>query len=450
MFQLNFSPKSKFTPLYYKESIMKRLFCALVFSIVLIISTLPQTWALTLDQQIQKALTFSEIQLEKHAKRSGPKRFTCYTNLDGKWEDRYFWGWCCGFSAGLMWMMFDHTGEEKWADYGRDWNDSIRPNATASDNDTGFQIFNSFGYALRHGKKVEPILNKQFDGWYDILVRDYVGVMNWATNTFVTQRYNAHIGGFRTWPALSHLPYEGEFEINSDMIMNLELPLWVVQQTGNMDLLDKIIRHEETTWRHTIFKKGDEQWETPKSDEFVKRQHGSHTHVVGFDPKTGSVVNKRTEQGDKTESTWSRGQSWLIYGYAMLYRYTGYDRYLERAEIVFDYYMNALRAQSKDSIPYSDFDAPVDERNPLDTSAAAVVASASIELYEFTKKQKYLDAAEEILTDLTASPYLAINTEYDSILTRGSHSYDRGQEVGTIFGDFYLVEAMLRYLKLKQ
>ena len=112
--------------------------------------------------------------------------------------------------------------------------------------------------------------------------------------------------------------------------------------------------------------------------------------------------------------------------------------------------MQALKAQSKDSIPYSDFDAPVDERNPLDTAAAAVVASASIELYEFTKKLKYLDAAEEMLTDLTGSPYLASDIEYEAILTRGSHSYDRGEEVGTIFGDFYLVEAMLRYKKLEK
>lgn len=428
---------------------MNHVFRLLILTTSLLL-TLPKAWASTLDEQIETALVLAETKLEKHALRTGPKRFTCYTDLNGKWKDRYYWGWCCGFSAGLMWMMFDHTGDRKWADYGANWNDSIRPNATASDNDTGFQIFNSFGYALRHGKDIKPMLNKEFKGLYDMHVRDYEGVLNWATNTFVTQRYNAHIGGFRTWPALSYRPYEGQFEINSDMIMNLELPLWVVQKTGNMDLLDKIIRHEETTWRHTIFKHGDEQWESPNSGEYVARKQGSHTHVVGFNPKTGAVIDKRTEQGDKTESTWSRGQSWLIYGYAMLYRYTGYERYLERAEVVFDYYMKALKAQSKDTIPYSDFDAPVDERNPLDTAAAAVVASASIELYGFTKKNKYLNAAEEMLTDLTSAPYLASDIEYEAILTRGSHSYDRGEEVGTIFGDFYLVEAMLRYKKLEK
>ena len=395
--------------------------------------------AATLDEKMDRALAFAEQQLEQHARRSGPTRFTCYTDTSGKWIGRDLAGWCCGFSAGLMWMMYDHTGDEKWATYGRDWNDSIRPRATATDNDTGFQVFNAFGYALRHAS--EALTEEE--------IRDYEGVIRWANETFTTQRYNAHVGGFRTWPPLLFKPYEGEFEINSDMVMNLELPIYVATTTGNMDLVDKVMRHADTTWRHTVYKPGDSQWEPPTSDEYVPRKPGSHWHVVGFDPKNGKVIDKRTEQGDKAESTWSRGQAWLIYGYTMLYRYTGYEDMLERAGFSFDYFMSALKAQSEDHIPYSDFDAPADEANPLDTSAAAIVASAAIELYQFTKDQKYLDAAENMLNDLTSPPYLATDIPYEAVLTRGSHSYDRHEEVGTIFGDFYLVEAILRYKALK-
>ena len=362
-------------------------------------------------------------------------RFPCYTDTDGKWIGRDLNGWCCGFSAGLMWMMYSHTGDAKWADYGRDWNDSIRPRATASDNDTGFQIFNAFGYALRYAPTALTEEEK----------RDYEGVIHWANETFTSQRYNAHVGGFRTWPPTLFKPYEGEFEINSDMVMNLELPIYVAMTTGDMDLIDKVSRHADTTWQHTVFKDGDSQWEPPDSDEYVPRQHGSHWHVVEFDPQTGTVLEKRTEQGDKAESTWSRGQAWLIYGYAMLYRYTGYERMRERSEIAFDYYMKALKAQSKDTIPYTDFDAPVDATHGLDTSAAAIVASAAIELYEITDEQKYLDAAEAMLNDMMSPPNLATGTDYDSILTRGSWEYDRHEEVGAIFGDFYLIEAILRY-----
>lgn len=405
---------------------------------LLFLAAAPALSAPTLNEQIDEALAFAEVQVENLAQRTGPMRFPCYTDTSGKWIGRDLDGWCCGFSAGLMWMLYSHTGDEKWADYGRNWNDSIRPRATASDNDTGFQIYNAFGYALRYGS----------DALTEEEVRDYEGVIRWANETFTTQRYNAHVGGFRTWPPTLFEPYEGEFEINSDMVMNLELPLYVAKTTGDMDLVDKAARHAETTWQHTVFRDGDAQWEPSESDEYVQRKNGSHWHVVEFDPANGSVINKRTQQGDKTESTWSRGQAWLIYGYAMLYRYTGYEIYLDRAEIVFDYYMDALKAQSDDYIPYTDFDAPADDQHALDTSAAAIVASAAIELYEFTIHEKYLDAAEAMLNDLTSPPYLATGNTYESILTRGSWEYDQHEEVGAIFGDFYLVEAILRYKQL--
>ena len=395
--------------------------------------------AASLDEKIDAALAFAEVQVENLAQLSGPSRYPCYTDTSGKWIGRDLDGWCCGFAPGLMWMLYSHTGDEKWADYGRAWNDSIRPRATASDNDTGFQVYNAFGYALRYAS----------DALSEEEVRDYEGVIRWASETFTTQRYNAHVGGFRTWPPTLFKPYEGQFEINSDMVMNLELPIYVAKSTGDMDLVDKVMRHAETTWQHTVFKDGDAQWEPSDSVEFVPRKHGSHWHVVEFDPITGSVINKRTEQGDKAESTWSRGQAWLIYGYVMLYRYTEYEINLQRAEVVFDYFMAALQAQSEDHIPYTDFDAPVDALHGLDTSAAAVVASAAIELYQFTDDPKYLDAAENILGDLTSPPYLATGTSFESILTRGSWAYDKHEEVGAIFGDFYLVEAILRYKQLK-
>ena len=53
-----------------------------------------------------------------------------------------------------------------------------------------------------------------------------------------------------------------------------------------------------------------------------------------------------------------------------------------------------------------------------------------------------------MLNDLTSTPYLAEGTPYQSILTRGSWEYDTHEEVGAIFGDFYLVEAILRYKQL--
>ena len=91
----------------------------------------------------------------------------------------------------------------------------------------------------------------------------------------------------------------------------------------------------------------------------------------------GSDKPDDKQQGDKTESTWSRGQAWLVYGYTMLYRYTGYEINLERAEVAFDYYMSAMRLQTENNIPYSDFDAPVDETHPLERAGTRSFRSRS-------------------------------------------------------------------------
>ena len=43
---------------------------------------------------------------------------------------------------------------------------------------------------------------------------------------------------------------------------------------------------------------------------------GSSFHVVDYNSTTGVVIDRRTSQGYSNSSTWSRGQSWGIYGFA--------------------------------------------------------------------------------------------------------------------------------------
>jgi hypothetical protein len=43
---------------------------------------------------------------------------------------------------------------------------------------------------------------------------------------------------------------------------------------------------------------------------------GSTWHVIEYDAKTGVAVGKHTAQGYSDSSTWARGQSWGIYGFA--------------------------------------------------------------------------------------------------------------------------------------
>ncbi len=65
-------------------------------------------------------------------------------------------------------------------------------------------------------------------------------------------------------------------------------------------------------------------------------------HVVDYEPETGALRKYDWNNGsdDTTNSTWSRGQSWGLYGYTMMYRETGNLRYLQHAEKIADFLLS--------------------------------------------------------------------------------------------------------------
>ena len=93
---------------------------------------------------------------------------------------------------------------------------------------------------------------------------------------------------------------------------------------------------------------------------------------------------KQTHQGAADESAWARGQAWALYGFTMMYRETGKPDYLNHAKHIASFIMNHPN-MPVDKIPYWDFDAPGIPNVPRDASAAAIMASALIELSQLDK-----------------------------------------------------------------
>jgi hypothetical protein len=369
----------------------------------------------TLEDQMLQAIEVAEERYEFLATTrlsSNSERFVNYTNAGGTWRTQSDATWTSGFLPGNFWMLYHLTGNTKWADYAALWDSGVRSRATATDNDTGFQIFESFGSALEWAPSL-------------VDVPDYTSLILTAAQTVTNQRYNATIGAYRGWPERDNTPTDMPFEVIVDMLMNLEIILWAGENGGPAEYVDYAIQHADTSWRDNV------------------REDGSTYHVVIYNG-SGEVTGKRTHQGWTRDSTWSRGQAWAVYGYTMLYRYTGLPRMLERAEICFDYFVAATDAQTWDGVPYSDFDAPVNSNNPRDASAAAIVASAALELYQITGEAKYIIRATHILDSLTRPPYVDPASSYESLVEKASEKWGN-DEVGAIFADFYLLESMIRY-----
>lgn len=111
------------------------------------------------------------------------------------------------------------------------------------------------------------------------------------------------------------------------------------------------------------------------------------------------------------------------------------------------------RVKTDDAIPYWDYDAPITEETPRDASAAAITASAFLELSTMvTDGNLYLLYAEKILKSLSSEKYLSKVGENEGFILRHSTgSLPNGSEIDTPinYADYYFLEALKRYIDLK-
>jgi len=239
----------------------------------------------------------------------------------------------------------------------------------------------------------------------------------------LSTRFHPTVGAIKSW---DHPPFH--YPVIVDNLMNLELLFWATKASGDSSFYKIAVAHANTDLKYRF------------------RPDNSSYHVLDFDSASGSLLRRMTHQGYSDSSCWSRGQAWAIYGYTTLYRETKDKRYLQRAIKTADYFI-AQTDKIADHIPYWDFQAPDIPNAPRDASAAAVAASAMIELSKYAGKI-YLHKAEEMLTSLCSDAYLVPATPGSYLLlnhSTGHKPHNSEIDVPIIYGDYYLLEALWRY-----
>ena len=179
---------------------------------------------------------------------------------------------------------------------------------------------------------------------------------------------------------------------------------------------------------------------------------GTCYHVAVYDTISGQFIKGITHQGYADSSMWSRGQSWAIYGYTMVYRFTKDKRFLDFAQKVSNIYLKRLKETSNDWVPLWDMNDPRGPQAPKDASAACVVASALLELCQYvepTVATRYRQAAIAMLTDLSSKKYQSRNKNVSFLMHATGH-HPAGNEIDTsiIYADYYYLEALLRLKQL--
>jgi unsaturated chondroitin disaccharide hydrolase len=168
-------------------------------------------------------------------------------------------------------------------------------------------------------------------------------------------------------------------------------------------------------------------------DAFV-RPDGSTFHAVRF-ADDGSVLDRGTVNGYAAGSTWARGQAWAVHGLVSAARATGEEELRTAAELTAGWFLDHLPS---DLVPPWDFDAP--PTGPRDASAAAIVASALLDLGR-------RDDALRLLEALVAS---CLNRgEGDGVLLHCCyrHAVGLGLDCATAWGDFFLLDALIHAIR---
>ncbi|MBQ2345834.1 MAG: glycoside hydrolase family 88 protein [Kiritimatiellae bacterium] len=348
-----------------------------------------------------------------HGERRVPHGWNAKT---GKLDMRSIYWWTSGHFPGSLWYLYEATGDDFFKDRATVWTESIAPNSKVSDNhDVGFIMYCSFGNARRLLKTDK----------YDALLLE--------TADSLSKRFSPDLGVIRSWGAIGE---KKNFLVIPDNMMNLELLEWAAKAKGGDKRFDDIARsHSVKTMEHHF------------------RADGGTYHVLNYDQRPGflgAVQEIRRGQGRSCETAWSRGQSWAIYGYTMMYRETKEPAFLEFAQKVSDFAMNHPNMPA-DGVPYWDFGAPGEER---DSSAASIMASGLLELSTFVpgdKGAKYRAFAVKQLLSLCSDEYFAKPGENgDWLLKHGVGHKPAGGEIDTPldYGDYYFLEALLRFKAL--
>ena len=331
----------------------------------------------------------------------------------GGWEVTPANDWTSGFFPGLLWYLFEYTGEDSLLRAAERWTDGLESEQfNRGTHDVGFMMFCSVG----NGYRLRPS-----DRYHAILLQSAASL---------AERFNPAVGCIKSWDWNE----EWSYPVIIDNMMNLELLFWASKNGGGERLRTMAISHAVKTMENHL------------------RPDGSAWHVVNYNPVTGEVSSRFTHQGAADSSAWARGQAWGIYGFTMTYRETGDPRFLAAAGRLADYYVAHLPS---DGVPYWDFQAPGIPNTERDASAAAIACSALLELSELVQdsslRETYASAAEHMLASLSAPPYLAEGTKSMGILNHavGHRTANREVDVSLIYGDYYFVEALLRYKRVR-
>lgn len=328
--------------------------------------------------------------------------------------DKIYW-WTNGFWPGILWQMYHATGIEayrKTAEGSEEYMEEALRGFEGLHHDVGFMFL------------LSSAANFKITGNRDSFRRAVHAA------TILAGRFNPKGEYIRAWnDSTRNDGVDNRGWMIIDGLMNLPLLYWASEQTGDP-------RFREIA-----------EMSAATAQKYIVRPDGSCNHIVNFDPATGELIGAPGGQGYGEGSSWSRGQGWAVYGFAISFRHTGNPSFLVTAKQCAHYCISSLAVT--DWLPLVDFRAPA-EPVKYDSAAGVIIACGLLELSEHVpelEKRLYVDSALRILRACDAK-FCNWNPDEDAVVGGGSLEYhnDHFPNSAVIYNDYFFVEAVLRLL----
>ena len=421
-------------------------------------------------------LSAAKVHAIEHAWRpeDGAPVFT----VEGKYRARGWTEWTQGFQFGSALLQFDATGDEEFLDLGRSRTlERMAPHLThVGVHDHGFNNVSTYGNLWRLARERRFEASEWEVRYYELALKvsGAVQARRWTKlpdGGYIYSFNGAHSLFVDTLRSLRSLALAHAL---GQRLME--------EQDVNVNLLDRLLDHARTTAQYSIyFGHGRDGLDV----------RGRTAHESLFNVASGTYRGPSTQQGYSPFSTWTRGLAWAMLGFTEQVEFLAAlpgeaidsSGLLEAARATCDHYIDD--ASSADGIPFWDTGAPglaampewrdrpadpFNDREPLDSSAAAIAAQALLRLGRIltargdeTDASLYEQAGLRIMDTLLdgGGPYLSHEPSHQGLLLHSVYHWpnrwDHVPEGSAIprgessqWGDYHVREAALLLKRLAE
>ena len=324
--------------------------------------------------------------------------------------------WTDGFWTGLLWLCYEYTGDDAFKNLALKNVDSflnrVEKRIELDHHDLGFL----YSLSCVAGYKLTGSAEGRKAG---LLAADKL-----------MERFQEKGGFIQAW---GELGARDNYRLIIDCLLNIPLLHWAFLETGNPVYRNAAVRHYEAACNNVI------------------RDDASAYHTFYCDPGTGEPLKGVTRQGYSDDSAWARGQAWGIYGIPLNYRYVKDDSAFNLFKGMTNYFLNRL---PEDEVCYWDLIFTDGSNQSRDSSAAAIGVCGIHEMLKYlpeveSDKNTYRHAMHCILRSLMERYTAPEIKPGNPVLLHGVYSWHSGKGVdeGNIWGDYYYMEALMRFYK---